>query len=75
MTNANLSSLALSSGTIDQLFQASQLEYTSTQLFPVTTIQVTPVTEEVGATITVNGAVVTSGQASAPIALRPAMRP
>jgi hypothetical protein len=68
-TNANLASLALSNGTLDPTFAASQLSYTSIQLFPVTTLQVTPVTQNSGATLTVNGSAATSGQVSQPIAL------
>jgi hypothetical protein len=68
-TNANLSSLTLSNGTVDPVFAASQVSYTSIQPFPVTSLQVTPVTENAGATVTVNGSAVISGQASAPITL------
>ena len=67
--NASLASLTLSSGDLDQVFQASQLSYTSTQTFPVAVIQVTATAEDAGATITVDGDEVTSGQPSESITL------
>jgi hypothetical protein len=67
--NANLSGLTLSNGTVAPVFAAGQVSYTSIQPFPVTSLQVTPVTESSGATLTVNGSAVTSGQASQAIAL------
>ncbi len=69
LSNANLASLTLSSGTLDQIFVPGQLAYSSTQPFPVTSLQVTPATENSGATVRVNGSAVTSGQASQTIAL------
>ncbi len=68
-SNANLASLTLSSGTLDQIFQASQLSYTSTQTFPVASIRVTPTAAAAGATIAVDSTAVASGQLSQPIAL------
>lgn len=67
--NADLASLTLSAGSLDQIFQPNQLAYTSTQAFLVTELQITPTAAAPGATITVNGNAVTSGEASAPIAL------
>ena len=67
--NATLTALTLSSGTLDPAFAANQLAYTSSQAFPVSSLQVTPTAQTAGATLTVNGAAVTSGQASSAIAL------
>lgn len=67
--NASLSALTLSSGTLDPAFAANQLAYTSTQAFPVSSLQVTPTAQAAGATLTVNGTAVTSGQASPAITL------
>ncbi len=67
--NASLSALTLSNGALAPGFAANQTAYTSTQPFPVTSLQVTPVSAAPGATIRVNGTVVASGQASQAIAL------
>jgi hypothetical protein len=67
--NANLAGLTLSNGTVDPAFAANQASYTSIQPFPVTSLQVTPVAENSGATLTVNGSAVNSGQPSQAIAL------
>ncbi|MCC5795115.1 MAG: cadherin-like beta sandwich domain-containing protein [Chromatiales bacterium] len=66
---AALSGLALSSGTLVPAFSPSQLEYTTAQGFLVTSLSVTPTEALAGSTIEVDGDVVASGTASAPIAL------
>ena len=68
-TNADLSDLALSAGPLDQAFQADQTSYTATVGFLNTVTTVTPTTDDVNATVTVNGAVVISGTASGAISL------
>lgn len=67
--NASLSALTLSTGTLAPAFAANQLAYTSTQAFQVSSLQVTPTAQAAGATLTVNGTAVTSGQASPAITL------
>jgi hypothetical protein len=66
---AILASLDLSPGVLDQTFQPNQTIYTATVGFlsPITTV--TTVTSYAGATVSVNGEVVSSGSASAPIPL------
>lgn len=67
--NADLAALVLSSGSLDPAFATNVMTYTSTQPFPVATLQVTPTAQSPGATLTVNGAAVVSGQTSTAIAL------
>jgi hypothetical protein len=69
-TNADLSDLILSAGSLDQIFQANQLDYTATVGFLVASTTVTPTTDAANATVTVNGTAVTSGTASGLIALK-----
>ena len=68
-TTADLSDLTLSAGPLDQVFQASQTSYTATVGFLITVTTVTPTTDDVNATVTVNGAAVISGAASDAISL------
>ena len=68
-TNADLSDLILSAGSLDQIFQASQLDYTATVGFLAASTTVTPTTDAANATVTVNGTPVISGTASGLIAL------
>ncbi len=68
-TNANLSGLAISAGSLDQIFQNSQHSYTATTGFTSDTITVTPTTADSGATVTVNNTPVNSGSASSSLPL------
>lgn len=67
--NADLSNLVPSAGTLDPAFDSATITYTAAVPFATTSITVTPTVAEVGATVTVNATPVTSGDASAPIAL------
>jgi hypothetical protein len=66
---AALAGLELSAGALDQVFQSSQFDYTSTVGYLATATTVTPTTVDAAATVTVNGAAVASGSASDPIPL------
>ncbi len=68
-TNANLSGLALSAGTLSPSFAAGTTSYTATVSNATANLTVTPTAADSGATIKVNGATVTSGSASGSIAL------
>ncbi len=68
-TNAALSSLTLSSGSLDPVFDAATLAYTAAVAYSVTDISVTPTAADSHAGITVNGTAVASGSASGAIAL------
>ena len=68
-SNANLSNLALSSGTLSPSFSANTTSYTASVANAVSAITVTPVTSSGFATVTVNGTTVASGSASGSIAL------
>jgi len=68
-TNAGLSGLTLSAGTILPAFATATTVYTVSELFAASSVTVTPTAIDPGATITVNGALVNSGTASAPIPL------
>ena len=65
---AELSSLTLSSGTLNPAFAGSATDY-STMFVGTESVTVTPTAAESHATITVNGTAVVSGQASPEIAL------
>lgn len=67
--NANLSNLALSTGSLTPPFASATTSYTSTVANAVSSITVTPTTADVNATVTVNGTPVTSGNPSGSIAL------
>jgi len=65
----DLSSLELSHGTLTPVFASATTGYTATVAYGVLTITLTSTTVSTDSTITVNGAPVISGTASAPIAL------
>ena len=66
-TNANLSALAISSGTLAPAFAASTLTYTASSAVP--TMSVTPTAAAAGSIVKVNGGVVGSGSPSTAIPL------
>ncbi len=68
-TDATLSGLAVSSGTLSPTFAAGTTSYTLSVANTVTTLALTPVVNTSGATVTVAGSTVTSGSASASQAL------
>jgi hypothetical protein len=68
-SDANLSNLQLSSGTLDPVFTQSGTAYNATVTNDITSITVTPTANESHATIKVNGISTTSGNPSAPINL------
>ena len=68
-SNANLSSLALSIGTLSPTFDAATLNYTATVANYVSTVTVTPTKSDSEAAITVNGIANASGVASAALPL------
>jgi hypothetical protein len=67
-SDATLAGLELSAGSLDQVFQSLQSDYTATVGFLSTATTVTPVLSDAAA-VSVNGADVASGDASAPIPL------
>jgi hypothetical protein len=67
--NADLSSLALSSGTLAPVFSAGAMAYTASVGNAVNTLTLTPTVAATGATVTVNGTPVASGAASGPVTL------
>ena len=68
-TDANLSNLTLSQGTLSPVFAQAGTSYTAVVSAATTSITVTPTTDNAAATVTVNGTSLASGTASAPIAL------
>ena len=68
-TNANLSGLALSQGTLSPSFASDISAYTATVPYNISSITVTPTVADVAATVTVNGAPVSGDSASEPISL------
>jgi len=68
-TDANLSALSISTGTLTPSFSASQQSYTASVGNGTTSMTVTPTVAQSGATVRVNGTLTTSGSASAPINL------
>ena len=68
-TNANLSNLTLSQGTLSPLFAPGTTSYTAGVFNYVGSITVTPTVADAGATVTVNGNAVASGNTSGPINL------
>ncbi|WP_010408787.1 cadherin-like beta sandwich domain-containing protein, partial [Citromicrobium sp. JLT1363] len=68
-SDATLASLSVSEGTLSPAFDPAETDYAVAVGEAVATIVLTPTASDAGATITVAGTVVTSGQASAPIAL------
>ena len=67
--NANLSAMAISSGTLTPAFAANTLGYSDNVANAVTSLTVTPTAADANATIKVNGNTVASGAASGAIAL------
>jgi hypothetical protein len=67
--DATLSGLAISAGTLAPAFSSSTTSYTASVANATSSITVTPTATDPAATITVDGASVTSGNASAPISL------
>jgi gliding motility-associated-like protein len=63
-TNANLSSLKPSRGALSPAFSSTITSYTASVVNGVTSMTLTPTTTNAGATVKVNGTVVTSGSAS-----------
>ncbi|WP_375105294.1 cadherin-like beta sandwich domain-containing protein [Paenibacillus sp. RS8] len=68
-TNADISSLTLSSGSLTPTFVSGTTSYTASVANSVSSITVTPTVAEAGASVKVNGTTVTSGAASDAIAL------
>jgi Cadherin-like beta sandwich domain/Fibronectin type III domain len=67
--NANLSSLVASAGTLTPAFAAATTAYTVSVPNATTSITLTPTLSDATATVRINGAVVASGSASAPVSL------
>ncbi|MGO0063287.1 cadherin-like beta sandwich domain-containing protein [Brevibacillus fluminis] len=68
-SNADLSNLILSQGTLSPAFDPGTLIYTASVANSVSSITVTPIVSDSNATVTVNSASVTSGTASGAINL------
>ncbi|WP_213413342.1 cadherin-like beta sandwich domain-containing protein, partial [Xylanibacillus composti] len=68
-SDADLSNLALSGGSLSPAFASSTITYTSSVGNEVNSLTVTPTVADSTATVTVNGTAVTSGSASDPIPL------
>jgi peptidoglycan/xylan/chitin deacetylase (PgdA/CDA1 family) len=68
-TNANLSNLVLSSGSLSPAFVSGTTTYTQSVANAVTSLTVTPTVADATASIKVNGATVASGSASGSISL------
>ena len=68
-SNANLSNLVPSAGTLEPVFDPSTIAYAATVPFATTSMAVTPTQADVLATTTVNGVAVVSGVASGAITL------
>lgn len=68
-SDATLSSLSLSDGTLSPSFSTGTTRYSTSVANSVSTITVTPTTTDANATVTVNGTTVTSGSASPAISL------
>jgi autotransporter-associated beta strand protein len=67
--DATLASLVPSAGTLTPAFASGTFSYTANVPYTTTDITVTPTAADPGATITVNGNIVTSGSPSGPISL------
>jgi|GEM_PF-1451387 len=67
--NANLSKLALSTGTLSPAFASGALNYQVSVGGGITSVKIIPVTSDVHATVKVNGTTVASGAASGDIPL------
>ncbi len=73
--NVNLSNLAISTGVLTPAFSASHLTYAESVANATASLTLTPTAFDQAATITVNGATVVSGTASAPIPLAVGLNP
>jgi alpha-tubulin suppressor-like RCC1 family protein len=67
--SVNLSALTITTGDLDQVFQAGQHSYTATVPFAVESMKIVPTAEDSEARISVNGQVVASGRQSGAFAL------
>lgn len=74
-TNANLSNLALSAGTLNPSFDSSITSYTAKVASTVMSLTATPTSSSAYSTITVNGNAVASGMPSDSIGLNPGDNP
>ena len=68
-SNAELAGLALSSGALSPVFSGGVTQYTASVPHAATSVTVTPAAADATASVRVNGAPVSSGSASSPIAL------
>lgn len=68
-TDASLSALSISNGTLSPSFQSTQLSYTDTVSYFVTSVTVNATTTDSNATVKINGVSVGSGANSTPINL------
>jgi gliding motility-associated-like protein len=68
-SNANLSNLVLSAGTLNPVFASGTISYTATVSNAVSTFKITPTVADATATVTVDGVTVASGTASTAVAL------
>jgi len=68
-SNANLSNLHPNNGTLSPVFAGGTISYTASVANPVSSVTLTPTAADASAAIKVNGTPVTSGTATAPIAL------
>lgn len=68
-TNANLSNLTISNGTLTPAFVTGTTSYTAAVGYDVSSIAVTPTAQDASATIAVNNTAVASGMTSGPINL------
>jgi len=68
-SNANLSNLAISSGTLSPVFASGTSSYTVSVSNATASVTVTPATSDATATVTVNGTKIAGGSPSAPVAL------
>ncbi len=68
-SDATLSALGISAGTLSPSFGSAITSYSVSVSSPTATITVTPTTNDIHASVKVNGATVTSGSPSSPIAL------
>ncbi len=69
LANANLQSLSLSPGTLNEPFDSNTASYTTNVAYEVTSLKVTALTHNSQASLTVNGVKVTSGSPSSAITL------
>ncbi|MBK8039987.1 MAG: cadherin-like beta sandwich domain-containing protein [Verrucomicrobiaceae bacterium] len=68
-SNANLSALTFSSGSLSPPFAPGTISYTAAVSFSTTSVTITPTRQQANATITVNGSATASGTASVPVNL------